>query len=93
MSKVEERSFSLPSEQVSFIDAQVASGTFASASEVVGAALRVLQERDAAVERWLHEEVATTYDTMKGDPSRAISLEAAFAAIRANHAAKLKAGA
>lgn len=57
MAATAKRSFSLPAEQSAFIDAQVAAGTFASASEVVRAGLRALQERDAAVERWLREEV------------------------------------
>ena len=73
MSNVEKRTFSLPAEQAAFIDARVASGAFASASEVVRAGLRALQERDAAVERWLREEVAPTYDAMKADPARALS--------------------
>ena len=50
--------FSLPAEQAAFIDAKGSSGAYASASEVVRAGLRALQERDAAVERWLREEVA-----------------------------------
>jgi antitoxin ParD1/3/4 len=50
-SNIEKRTFSLPAEHTAFIDAQVASGAFASGSEVVRAGLRALQERDAAVER------------------------------------------
>ena len=38
MTTIEKRTFSLPAEQAAFIDAQVASGAFASASEVVRAA-------------------------------------------------------
>ena len=51
--------------------------------------LRALQERDAAVARWLRDEVATTYDAMQADPARAISARAVFDEIRAHHAAKL----
>src|SRR3977135_1488839 len=61
------RTFSLPAEQADYIDALVASGTYASASEVVRAGLRALQERDAAVERWLREGVVPVYDAMKAD--------------------------
>ena len=53
----EKRTFSLSAEQAGYIDAQVASGAYATASEVVRAGLRALQERDAVVERWLREEV------------------------------------
>lgn len=89
MSRVAKRTFSLPVEHVAFIDEQVASGSFASASEVVRAGLRALQERDAAVERWLLAEVAPDYDAMEADPARARSLDDVFAAIRAQHARKL----
>jgi antitoxin ParD1/3/4 len=49
MSNVEKRTFSLPPEHAEFIDQKVASGAYASGSEVVRAGLRALQERDAAV--------------------------------------------
>jgi antitoxin ParD1/3/4 len=90
MSTVQKRTFSLPAEQAAFIDARVASGAFASASEVVRAGLRALQERDAAVERWLREDVAPTYDAMKADPARALSGDELLARIRERHAARLK---
>ena len=93
MSNIQKRSFSLPTEHSEFIDSLVASGAYASGSEVVRAGLRALQERDAAVERWLHDEVAPVYDAMKTDPSRGVSAEEAFAAVRARHAARLKDGA
>jgi antitoxin ParD1/3/4 len=70
---VEKRTVSLPGPQADYIDALVASGAYASASEVVRAGLRALRERDAAVERWLREKVAPTYDAMKADPARALS--------------------
>jgi antitoxin ParD1/3/4 len=89
MAHAEKRTFSLPAEHATFIDEQVASGSYASASEVVRAGLRALQERDAAVERWLREEVAPVYDAMKADPGRARSMEEVFGAIRARHAKTL----
>jgi antitoxin ParD1/3/4 len=91
MSATAKRTFSLPAEQAEFIDSQVKSGTYASGSEVVRAGLRALQERDAAVERWLREDVAPAYDAMKADPKRAIPIEKVFAAVREHHAARMKA--
>ena len=90
MANVEKRTFSLPAEQAAFIDAQVKAGSFASASEVVRAGLRALQERDAAVERWLREDVAATYDRWKADPSGGLSSDEMAERMRARHAARLK---
>ena len=91
MAATAKRTFSLPAKHAKFIDAKVASGDYASGSEVVRAGLRALQERDAAVERWLREEVGPTYDAMKQDPSRAIPATRVFARIKAHHAKRVKA--
>ncbi|HUQ37974.1 MAG TPA: type II toxin-antitoxin system ParD family antitoxin [Aestuariivirga sp.] len=91
MSAIEKRTISLPSEHATFIDAKVASGDYASASEVVRAGLRALQERDEAVERWLRDEVAPAYDKMKADSKRGVSAKKVFADIRARHASRSKA--
>ena len=90
MSSVAKRTFSLPVEHAAFIDGLVASGAYASGSEVIRAGLRALQERDAAVERWLREEVAPAYDALKADPSRALPAEDVFASLRLRHAASVK---
>ena len=82
----EKRTVSLPQEQAGYIDSLVASGSYASASEVVRAGLRALQERDAAVERWLRDEVGPVFDAMQENPASAIPAEDVFAAIRARHA-------
>ena len=86
MPSPEKRTFSLPIEQADYIDTLVASGTYASGSEVVRAGLRALQERDAAVEKWLRDEVVGVYDALQADPGRAIPAEQVFAAVRARHA-------
>jgi antitoxin ParD1/3/4 len=86
------RTFSLPAEQASYIDALVASGAYATASEVVRAGLRALQERDAAVQRWLREEVVPVAAAMQADPRRGIPADQVFAEIRALHAQRLKDG-
>ncbi len=70
MSKAKSRTVSLAAEQASYIDALVKSGGYASASDVVSAGLRALQERDETVERWLKDEVVPVYDAMQADPAR-----------------------
>ena len=91
MSNIEKRTVSLPHEHAAFIDAQVASGAFASASEVVRAGLRALQERDAAVERWLRTEVVAAYDEMKAHPERGIPADQVMARLRERAGVRQKA--
>jgi antitoxin ParD1/3/4 len=90
MPLVEKRTISLPPAQARYIDALVDAGTYVSASEVVRAGLRALQERDAAVEHWLREEVIRVYDAMQADPARGIPADQVMAALRAHHADRLK---
>ncbi len=91
MTKVSKRTFSLPAEQAAYIDAKVDTGAYATSSEVIRAGLRALQERDAAVERWLHDEVAPVYDAMKANPERKLSAKSVFSEARAGYTAKRKA--
>ena len=91
MTKVSKRTFSLPTEQAAYIDAKVDSGAYATSSEVIRAGLRALQERDAAIERWLHEEVVPVYDAMKANPERKLSAKSVFSEVRTRYAARRKA--
>jgi len=92
MAKIARRTFSLPAEQAAYIDAKVSSGSYASASEVVRAGLRALEERDALFERWLREEVVPTYDAAMANPSSLMPARAAFAEARARFKGRRKAG-
>ena len=82
------RTVSLPEDQAAYIDGLVASGDFASTSEVVRAGLRALREREAAVDRWLERDVVPVFDAMRDDPGRAVPLDAAMEAVRSRHAAR-----
>jgi antitoxin ParD1/3/4 len=65
----------LPLEMAQMVKAKVTSGEYATESEVIRDGLRSLAARDAAIEKWLREEVVPTYDEMKAHPERALSLE------------------
>ena len=84
------RTFSLRSEQARYIDSLVASGAYASGSEVIRAGLRALQERDAAVEHWLREEVVPVAAAMLDDPARAVPTDEVFEDIRDLHTGRVK---
>ena len=83
MRTTEPLSITLPIEMAKMVKAKVASGEYASESEVIRDGLRTLVARDAVVERWLREEVAPAYDAHKADPARAVPLEQGMANVRA----------
>ncbi len=68
-------SITLPIDMAEMVKAKVASGEYATESEVIRDGLRTLAARDAAVERWLNEDVAKAYDAYKADPSSASPLD------------------
>jgi antitoxin ParD1/3/4 len=71
-------SITLPVEMARMVSEKVASGEYASESEVVSEGLRALADRDATMERWLREEVTPAYDELKAHPERTVSLDEAF---------------
>ena len=66
-------SITLPIEMADALRERVQAGEYASESEVIREGLRALGERETAVEAWLQSEVASAYDALAKDPSRAIS--------------------
>ena len=85
MSKTDERTVALPDDLAAYVDERVASGAYGSASEVVGAALRSLQERDGDIELWLRDDVAPVCRAMDADRSRALTGEEVFADLERRH--------
>jgi len=75
MRSTQQMSITLPIEMAQLVKDKVASGSYASESEVIREGLRALLEREAAVERWLREEVAPAYDAHKANPDQASPLE------------------
>lgn len=87
MRTTKQLSITLPTEMADVVKAKVATGEYATESEVIRDGLRVLIARDKAVENWLLEQVVPAYDALKADPSRAVSVEQVRARLAAEHKA------
>ncbi len=85
MRSTQQFSVTLPNEMAAEVRAKVASGEYASESEVIRDGLRALNARDKAIEHWLHNEVVQIYQAMKADPSRGGSLADARTALAERH--------
>jgi antitoxin ParD1/3/4 len=81
-------SITLPHDMAAMVKAKVASGEYATESEVIRDGLRALQARDAAVEKWLRDEVAKSYDEYAADPSIGIPADKVMARLRASYRAR-----
>jgi putative addiction module CopG family antidote len=92
MRTTRQMSITLPVEMADSVRAKVASGDYASESEVIREGLRALEARDEAVERWLRTEVVVTYEEMKAHPERGIPAEEVRANIERMYAERRKGG-
>lgn len=73
MRTTKQLSITLPNTMADAVKERVASGAYASESEVIRDGLRALFARDKAVEAWLQTEVVRAYDELSADPTQAIS--------------------
>ena len=85
MRSTQQLSITLPNEMADLIRAKVATGEYATESEVIRDGLRTLLARDRAVEDWLREKVAPAYDALKADPSRVVSTAHVRSALSNEH--------
>ena len=74
MRTTQQFSITLPTEMAGLVKSKVASGDYATESEVIRDGLRVLMARDRAMEHWLQTQVGPAYDALKADPSRAVPI-------------------
>jgi antitoxin ParD1/3/4 len=74
MRSTRQLSVTLPNEMADLVREKVASGEYASESEVIRDGLRALQVRDRVMEHWLRAQVVPAYDALKAHPSRAVSV-------------------
>ena len=65
----------LPPEMARAVKDRVASGDYASESEVLREGLRALEAQEEAVERWLRTEGVARYDIWKASPQNTFSGE------------------
>lgn len=85
MRTTQQFSITLPTEMASLVKSKVASGDYATESEVIRDGLRVLMARDRAMEQWLQTHVGPAYDALKADPSRALPIAEVRKRIAAVH--------
>ena len=70
------------------VQARVKSGAYASASEVIRAAVRALDREEAALDDWLRQRV----DEAFADPRPNVPAHEVFKRLRGHHARQVKAG-
>lgn len=85
MRSTQQLSITLPNEMAEMIRARVASGEYASDSEVIRDGLRALLARDRAVEVWLQAQAVPAFDAMRANPARAVPAETVRADLDAAH--------
>lgn len=89
MRSTQQFSVTLPNEMAAQVRARVASGEYASESEVIRDGLRALQARDRAIDNWLRNEALPSYEA---DPQRGLSLDDVKAGLAVRHERTAKRG-
>jgi len=85
MRTTQQFSITVSNEMAGLVKSMVATGAYASESEVFRDGLRALMARDRAMELWLHDKVGPAYDALKANPSRAVSPDQVRKRISAEH--------
>jgi putative addiction module CopG family antidote len=86
MRTTQQFSITLPLDMAEVVEGKIKSGAYASVSEVMRDGLRALLERDAAIERWLREEVIPGHEEYMADPSKGIAAATILNRIKARRA-------
>jgi antitoxin ParD1/3/4 len=82
-------SITLPHDMAQMVKDKVSSGEYATESEVIRDGLRSLQARDAALEKWLRDEAARSFDEYRADPSIGIDGAELKERLRAHHKSRM----
>jgi putative addiction module CopG family antidote len=75
MRSTKQFSITLSNDLAEVVRAKVASGEYATESEVIRDGLRAMQARDRIVEQWLQSQAVPSYDAVKADPSCAVPIK------------------
>jgi putative addiction module CopG family antidote len=86
MRTTQQLSITLPNEMAAQVRARVASGEYASESEVIRDGLRALSDRERALEKWLRTEAVAALDALEADPSRGRTVDQVRARLAAKQA-------
>jgi antitoxin ParD1/3/4 len=86
MRTTQQFSITLPLDMAEIVEGKIKSGAYASVSEVMRDGVRALLERDAAIERWLREEVIAGHEEYMADPSGGVPADAILDRIKARRA-------
>ena len=73
MRSTQQLSITLPNEMAEFVQSKVATGEYATDSEVIRDGLRILAARDKALEAWLRDQVVPAARALQADPARGLS--------------------
>jgi antitoxin ParD1/3/4 len=88
MRSTQSLSITLPNDMAQMVKDKVASGAYASESEVIRDGLRALQARDAAVERWLHESVVPVFDRVARGDEKLVDADEVFSGLESRYRAR-----
>jgi len=86
MRTTQQFSITLPNDMAALVTDKINSGAYASVSEVMRDGLRALLERDAALEKWLREEVVAGHAEYLADTSKGIPADQILSRIKARRA-------
>ncbi|MBB5574977.1 MULTISPECIES: ribbon-helix-helix domain-containing protein [Rhizobium] len=75
----------LPEPDEQFIQRQLESGRYHDRNEAIHAGLRMLEEFEDGLERWVHDEIPGRYAELQRHPSKAVSFEDARARFENKH--------
>jgi antitoxin ParD1/3/4 len=85
MPRTQSLTITLPEDATSLIASKIATGAYATASDVIQASLLALQDQDMAMDEWLKTEVTKSYDEVLADPTTAIPAEQVMDRIRTTY--------